>query len=268
MIEMSFCLPMFRSKYIAWLFFESLIRQQKINFEWELILMEEDFTECFGYNEIKKYIPQLKNIGCVNIIYEPLKQFMSLGTKTQELIRKCHHDSKVITFSATDFYNPPLSMYNQFNALKDGEFHCYRSSKTIFYNIQDESIGLYDTSNIPYRGDTSERGLLLSIARQIKGLRKRRCGIDSNLYKELIIIMKNSNTELKVFKDETDSWKYGVATHGLNNISGIKRERMIKEFTRGITPINHKLEDYIPKEIVKRLVESKKFIPLHKKNER
>jgi hypothetical protein len=262
MIELSFCLPMFRSKYIAWLFFESLIRQQKINFEWELILMEEQNDETFGYDEIEKYISSLKQIGCSNIIYEPLSNHIPLGTKTQELIKKCNVNSKVVTFSATDFYNPPLSVYNQFNALKDGKYDCYRSTKTIFYNISTDKVALYDTSNKPYMGDTSERGLMLELARKIRGLRKRLWGIDFNLYKELLQITQNN---IRVFEDKTDSWKYGVATHGLNNISGKKREKMFEREENGMIFIDHKLEDYIPLEVINRLKDSKQYISIHKK---
>ena len=48
-IEFSVRMPMFRSKYIAWLALESLCRQKGVNFEWELITAEEQVgKEVFG----------------------------------------------------------------------------------------------------------------------------------------------------------------------------------------------------------------------------
>lgn len=261
MTELSLCIPLFRSKYIAWLLFESLIRQQKINFEWELIVAEENFDEEFGYTNIENYIPRLKEIGCVNIIHKSLDRFIPLGTKTQYLISLCNEKSKVVTFAAADFYIPNLSIYSQFNALKDGNYDCYRSTKTIFYNIADEAISLYDTSKSRYKGDTSERGIITSIAKKIVKLKGIRRGLDIAVYRELLRL---TNNNLRVYLDVSDNWKYGVCTHGLNNISGEKREIRIRDCKGGFIKIDHNLEDYIPQEIIEKLKKSKEYISLHK----
>lgn len=264
MIEMSVCIPMFRCKYIAWLLFESLIRQKNINFEWELILEEEKNNESFGIDEILKYKKQLESIGCVNISYYPLKEWIPLGLKTLHLIKYCNPESKIITFAATDFYLPNTSFINQYNALIKEEFDCYRSSKTIFYNIENEKISLYDTSKNEYRGDTSERGILLKIARNIIGLKKYGRSIDKHLYLELLRI---TNNNLRIYENNTDSWKYGFSTHGLNNLSGSNRAKRITEnfIIKNYYPINYNLEDYIPKEIINKLKDSKKYIEQHLK---
>jgi len=265
MIEFSVCIPMFRSKYIAWLLFESMIRQEDINFEWELILEEEENEESFGLDEILKYKPQLEKIGCVDIKYYSLKKWIPLGLKTLHLINYCNEDSKIITFAATDFYLPPTSFSNQYNVLIDQDYDCYRSSKTIFYNIEDEKISLYDTSKNEYRGDTSERGISLKIAREITGLKKFGRGVDKHLYFELLRI---TNNNLKVYENISDSWKYGFSTHGLNNLSGAKRGKRISEnvIEKNYYPIDYKLEDYIPKEIINKLKDSKKYINTHVKD--
>jgi len=49
MIEMSVVMPLYRAKFIGWLAFESLIRQKGIDFEWELIIMQEKNDEAMAY---------------------------------------------------------------------------------------------------------------------------------------------------------------------------------------------------------------------------
>lgn len=264
MIEMSVCIPMFRCKYIAWLLFESMIRQKNINFEWELILEEEQNDEAFGLNEILKYKNNLKKAGCVDIKYYPLEEWIPLGLKTLHLIKYCNQNSKIITYAASDFYLPNTSFSNQYNALIDEKYDCYRSSKTIFYNIENEKISLYDTSKNEYRGDTSERGILLKIAREITGLKKLGRSIDKHLYLELLRI---TNNNLRVYENETDSWKYGFSTHGLNNLSGPNRAKRITEnlIEKNYYPVNYNIEDCIPKEIIEKLKDSKQYLDHHSK---
>ena len=262
MIEMSVCIPMFRSKYISWLLFESMIRQKNINFEWELIIEEEINDESFGLDEILKYNKKLKKIGCVNIKYYPLKNWIPLGLKTLNLIHHCDEHSKIITYAATDFYLPYNSFSNQYDALIDEKYDCYRSSKTIFYNIENEKLSLYDTSKNEYRGDTSERGILLKIARNIRGLDRICRSIDKNLYLELLRI---TNNNLKIFENDSDNWKYGFSTHGLNNLSGPNRSKRISEnfIQKNYYQTDHKIEDYISLEIVNKLKDSKQYIEKH-----
>ena len=52
MIEASVTLPLFRSQYIAWLQLESLCRQQDVDFEWELLIAEEQGDETIGIKRI------------------------------------------------------------------------------------------------------------------------------------------------------------------------------------------------------------------------
>ena len=262
MVEMSVCIPMFRSKYIAWLLFESIIRQKNINFPWELIIIEENNNESFGQKEILKYREKLENIGCVDLKYYSINQWIPLGLKTLQLIQYCNINSKIVTFAATDFYLPPTSFSSQYDSLISEKYDIYRSAKTIFYNIENEKISLYDTSKKEYHGDSSERGIQLKIAKQISGLKKLGRGIDKQIYLELLRI---TNNNLKVYENKSDSWKYGFSTHGLNNLSGSIRSKRISEnlISKNYYPVNYKLEDYIPKEIVKRLKDSKQYIHFH-----
>ena len=53
MIELTVGLPMFRSEKIAHLAFESLCNQKNIDFEWELLIMEES-EERFGPDRVRE----------------------------------------------------------------------------------------------------------------------------------------------------------------------------------------------------------------------
>jgi hypothetical protein len=72
---------MFRSKYIGWLPLESLCRQEDVDFEWELIIAEEENDESFGFENIKNYTDRLKASGCIKIEYLGLKKWIPLSRK-------------------------------------------------------------------------------------------------------------------------------------------------------------------------------------------
>lgn len=48
MIELTVAMPLYNSKYIAWLAMESLCRQKNVTFDWELIVSEEQNDEMYG----------------------------------------------------------------------------------------------------------------------------------------------------------------------------------------------------------------------------
>ena len=47
---LSFIMPWFRAKALGWLPLEALCRQENIDFDWELIIMEEKIENPFGLN--------------------------------------------------------------------------------------------------------------------------------------------------------------------------------------------------------------------------
>ena len=58
---LSVVIPYYRAKFIGWLPLESLINQINIDFDWEIVIMEEMGDIPFGVNNIIPYIKRLKD---------------------------------------------------------------------------------------------------------------------------------------------------------------------------------------------------------------
>ena len=81
MIKLSVALPVFNSKRIAWLAMEGLCRQENINFEWELVIAEEQGPEKFGSKAFLSYEGRLREVGCVRVRYIKLIKWIPLKQK-------------------------------------------------------------------------------------------------------------------------------------------------------------------------------------------
>jgi hypothetical protein len=58
-IKFTVALPIYNSKKIAWISLESLIRQENINFDWELIVYEEIHSESVCPEILEEYKDRL-----------------------------------------------------------------------------------------------------------------------------------------------------------------------------------------------------------------
>ena len=81
-IKLSVTLPIYRSKHIIWITFESLMKQKNINFNWELIIIQERLEPYISYDEIEtKYLDNLIKIGLKRIVYIEIKNWIPLSKK-------------------------------------------------------------------------------------------------------------------------------------------------------------------------------------------
>ena len=138
MIEYSVCLPMFRAKYIAWLAFESLCRQKDVEFDWELIIAEEQTEEVFGRKNVFDYEDRLKQVGCHRIHYIPLQKWIPLAKKECLLFNNCSEESKYMRTQAADCYSSPHILAESYKILRNNPkidwFEC--KPYIIFYDIE------------------------------------------------------------------------------------------------------------------------------------
>lgn len=259
MIKLSVVIPMFRAKYIGWLPFESLIRQKNINFEWELIVAEEIYDESMGEFEVYKYKDQLKDLGCVKFEYISLEKWISLAEKLYLLVQNCSDSSKVFVWHSADYYSAPFRLMTHYKNFLENDIHLSSPLKAIYYNIADNSIALHDTTNCGRKNDVMGKAWDINVVKQIPKQDRRSC-VDSWLYFECNEISNG----LKIHFDESDNWKYALSTHGFNNIT-FHRENKIKNPIQPFysCPIN--IFETIPEKILRRLRECKKDLKKHKK---
>jgi len=265
MIELSVVIPMFRSKFIGWLPFESLIRQTDISFEWELVIAEENREEYypFGERKILEYENKLKELGCMKIKYIELKKWITLAEKIYLLKENCNKETKIFVWNSADYFSAPKRLITHYKTFKEHAPHLILPKKAIYYDISNECVALHDPWETKHRrkDDVIGKAWDYNIIKSLPEI-KRRAGVDGFLFRECKNITGKRN--FKIFYDESDNWKYALSTQGLNNIS-FQRSYRIKKLQRPFCrcPIN--IEETIPQDILEKLKNCKNFIKKHKK---
>jgi len=247
-MDMTVAMPFYRAKYIGWLPFESLIRQQNINFEWELLLIEEDNNESFGYERISEYISKLKELGCKQVFYKKLNEWVPLAYKIGMLIEYSKGD--ILTFAIADHYSAPMRLKSCYDAFKSN-IDWYRDSNLIFYDIQTEELAVRRISS---RGACC-KAVQREIAEKIPIESDRWKGIDGWFYKQCF--------KVKSMKQYINTnWEHGLNTHGFGNLTP-ERSSKLNNHSHKFLKYNVKLEDVVPIEIANRLRQAKNNLSKH-----
>lgn len=243
MIKLSVALPVFNSKRIAWLAMESLCRQNNIDFEWELIIAEEQDENRFGSKAFLSYSERLAEVGCVRIKYIKLQNWIPLGQKWKLLGQSCSDTSKAFLLQAVDCYSEPNRLKTTHDLIMYHECDWVQNKKGLFYNLRTKKHILYDDTQMNQRCGLN----MATKTEYIKALldNDRRAIVDGWLYSNI--------KPKKPFSITTgDDWMYGVDTHGLNNIS-IKREKFFNKIEPPFVKTNLEIKNLLPKDIVDRL---------------
>ena len=250
MIELTVGLPMFRSEKIAHLAFESLCNQKNIDFDWELLIMEES-DERFGPDRVREYAARLEEVGCKRIVYKPLDQWIPLSFKWK-FLGGMSSDSKCFLIQAHDCYSQPYRLketYDIFNS--DPSVDWVNSPLGCFYHIEAEQMvrfnqGLYQhpcALNMAMRTEYAKQ----LPAEQVPS------SVDSWLFRTCTEI---KGSDLVVVNNDSENWKKGVDIHGLNKIS-IDRGKMIVDVQVPFEKTDLTLDELVPEYIAK-FIRSKK----------
>lgn len=281
-ITMTVAMPILNGKDIIWLALDSLKNQTNINFNWELIIMEE-----YGLsrNTIKKYENELP--GCVKIIhkgFDPLdigikkgkhKGKFPLISKWIWIAKNTSKNSEVFVLQAVDCYSSPQRLFIHNEHFKNKDCIFSSQPKGIFYNILTEQTVLYSASN----NDKSKTHLNMALRTPHikKYVHKNTPRFNKSIDRHLIdcilknIGQKNLNHKNHYFDNSInkENWKYSLDTDGFNNISiariniyDIINKKKNKNTYKGHMELwknnnNHEIDDYIPKNILLKLKELK-----------
>jgi hypothetical protein len=207
MIKLTVGLPVWNSKKIAWLALESLCNQKNINFDWELIIMEEK-KDCFGQDEVSKFITRLKKVGCVSIKYVPLDYKITLPQKWLGLAELAAETSTTFVFCSADDYNEPSKLKTAYEAVKLG-YDWVQYQYCLFFDITTKRHVYFDAKSIK-RECGNILACKLELIKKIPESYKNK-GIDNWIF--------NTIRPEFIYNDPTDNWKQGFATDGYNNIS-------------------------------------------------
>ncbi len=261
-IVLTVALPVYRGKNIIWLALESLRKQTKINFYWELIIIEE-----FGhsFNIIETFLSKFPY--CNRVIYKSLNNKILLIHKWISISKLASLTSNVYVLQAADCYSPPKRLYIHQQHFVNNKCYFSTQVKGIFFNLINKKSIIYngrikDKSRKFITSNHLNMALRTQDMKRIKPINKNR-GIDRYIRESIIKLHKiNINTKYIFTDSELDknNWKYSLDTDGCNNIS-LKRRRMysINKVNRSFVPFNAyknkygylKMTKYIPINVIK-----------------
>lgn len=242
MIKLTVALPVFNSKKICWLAMESLCRQKNVFFQWELIVAEENTGEYCGEEWFREYEERLKKVGCTQLKYLKLTQWIPLARKWKLIATNTDVDSQVFVLQAADCYSEPHRLTNTFTYIAQKGYDWVQNKKGMFFNI-------FTHHHIMYEDSEGVQNAGLNMATFTKYMRSlpdcdRRATVDGWIYNSI-----QPKNKINLWGSEC---LYGVDTHGLNNIS-IKREKFFNKIEFPFTSTLLKIEEFLPKEISDRL---------------
>jgi len=272
MIEMTVAVPMFRAKYCGWIAIESLVRQTHVNFDWELIVAEEINDESFTKDRLMKYKKRLEAIGCVRILYIPLRYWEPLSDKFSLMCHSSFKKSRIFATNSADLYSSPRRLKTQYDLFMGNDnIDSCSSGRSIVYDIRSERIYLNDSSRRLIKEpnqrivDGTMRCVRMDLMRRLPKKANLRKSIDSWIYRESKKYVESIGKKFNHHLDlTTNNWKYALNVHGLNNITMKVREKRFggnRPYWIVKCPIN--IKNTIPPKILKRLRESKKYLNLH-----
>lgn len=216
--ELTVALPVYNSKKIAWLSIDSLCNQIDVNFNWELIIYEENHSESVFPNILNQYIDTLKNNNCSRIVFISGNEKVLLIDKWIEIANNASKSSIAFLLQAADCYSPKNRLKTSYNKIVKENYDWYDQTKGYFYSFISNKVILYD-----FKGLTNLNMCLKT--EYIKTLPKSNInkGIDGYIYNHCLNTLKKSGKSLKRFYDNT-LYQDSVDTHGYNNISKNREE--------------------------------------------
>lgn len=238
MIQLTVALPVFNSKDILWLSLESLCRQEEINFDWELIIAEEQ-ENAFGFNNITQYSKRLLNAGCKRVKYIPIKDWLPLGEKWTLIANSANENSKVFILQAADCYSEPKRLSKTYNEIINNNFDWVQNTKGLFFNVKTKKHILYNAVQQCGLNMATRIELIKKI--NLTGIKKN---VDGTIFRAI--------RPKKVLNIDSEDFLFGVDTHGLNNISK-GRENYFENEKFPFEKTDLKIDNYLPKDITQKL---------------
>lgn len=256
---------MFRSKYIAWLQLESLCRQNPVDFEWELLIAEELHDETFGEALVRSYQTRLESRSCTRLQYTPVRKWITLGAKWKMLIQQTSPSSTLFFPSAADIYSAPQRLsrlYSLHLDHPDGDW--FIPATAIDYDILTRRAVVRDIDQMrtlkkPDVAGLAAAGLILREAAELFKVEQMITLVDSKIWAYSKLARPKG---IKIIRDHSDMWRYGINVNGLGNISD-RTDVFSLKIGLPWVPYTNDLADTIPKDVLLRLKDCVQFVPHH-----
>jgi hypothetical protein len=255
MVKGTVALPIWNSKKIAWLCFESLCRQNKPAEGWELIVFEGYHAEQVGEKFIRSYEDRLIAVGCERIVYLTDIIKYPLPQKWVKIALASSETSEYFCMCAADNYYQPFMLIDSENAIKQadwclvtrGYFYDFYIRKIIRYHCN-AIVGLQMTAKTSYVREFP----LVDIP----------CGIDMWFAMQMQEVAHKRGVNLKIFIDGSDHYENILCTNGLNNISNM-RYKYFEDTQPPFYKTDKRLIDIVPEDISDELIRIGKILKLN-----
>jgi hypothetical protein len=250
MVEMTVGLPLWRSKHRGWLALESLIRQRVVPCEWELVVCEEP-EECIGQEGLEKYRKDIENIRG-KIKYVAISKWIPLSLKWITIVENSDPQSKYFLLQAGDCFSQPYRLADTYRIFEETGADWVHSSMGYFYLIADNQLYLYNRYIKGRDSPIGETALNMAIKMQhmrFLPIEEKNKTVDRWIYTNI----KNCCSSIKVSENETDHWKLGFDSHGLNQISVRRNSRLKNEETLFKKVSNTTIKDIVDQSIIDRM---------------
>ena len=232
-IKLTVALPIWNSKKIGWLAIEGLKNQIKPDFDWELIICEENHDQQIGYEYFLNEFENLQKVNCKFIRYIELKDKILLAQKWRVIADYSNINSLVFILQAADCFSHKERLLNTYQKIVKEDYDWYDILKGYFYHIQRKKLIQFNTIN-----KTSTTNLNMALkTKYIKTLPNtdKTSSIDHFIYDHI----KSVNPKLKIYHDKNDY--VSLDTHGMNNISK-KRDQFFTNITWPFIKIDETLQ--------------------------
>lgn len=240
-IDITVALPTWESKNIIWLQLESLCRQET-QYTWELIVCEEQTPNMMGEETLYSYKERLNKVGCVNIIYLSLEEWVPLSQKWVTIAHHAKGDSFML--AASDNYSPFDRLERSHQKMLEG-YNWFDVKEGLFYNVHTNDLSTYKLPT----NYASKTGLFMCTKTEyVKNLRGPwpKSGIDNWIRNQVTI---EPRFQLK------GNLK-GLHTDGVNKISHSRKSMYSNTknyYQIPFHPPEQNLEEIIPKNLISKL---------------
>ena len=253
-VKLTIGLPIYRCQHIFWLVLEGLSRQKNINFDWEIVAIEEK-EDNIGKKLFPLYADQLKKIGCVNIHYSIIEKWIPLSYKWHYLANVSAISSLCFLLQGADDFPQPFRLKETYDIFEKINPDWVKTPIGLFYDISSGNVALQKKN-----GCGRDMAIKMKLMKQLP-LTIRKSSVDHWIFYTLQNINKKT---LNVYTNNTNNWKHGFCTAGLNNISE-DRSKYICQLIHPFTKYNKiKFLRDIPKKIIIKITNCMKYTKTNK----
>lgn len=247
MIDLTVGIPMYKASEVAWLALESLCRQKDIDFDWELIVVEEQTDEMVG--DIKKdYGHRLANVGCAKISHIVWDRWRPLSEKWKTMGSAASPSSEAFVLCGADDWNNPRRLKEAHDLIVTYGADWVQYEAGYYYDLIDEKVVRFDGKKY-FRGMSINalvgKSLKTRYMRNLVGEAKTK--VDTWLMENMLTQNPYCYTVLNRSKDGDKA----VYTYGANYISA--RHDEIRNYKEPFYKSFMHIDAILPEEVVKKL---------------